>query len=124
MLCDCYYCKNYCSQVKEAYPQVAEYFASYGIDIEKPLETSPLEPDENCILEYCCCQYIVMGSSPRAYHHRIGDVISRIVSSFPSIGLQEEYFVLELYPFYCQRSTETSRKRRKETCKAGAYQGS
>ena len=44
-LCDCNYCKNYYLQVKDAYPKVAEFLDSIGIDIEKPFETSPLEPD-------------------------------------------------------------------------------
>ena len=44
-LCDCNYCKNYYLQVKDAYPKVAEFLDSIGIDIEKPFETSPLAWD-------------------------------------------------------------------------------
>ena len=61
-LCDCSYCRNYRLQIKSAYPEVAEYLASLGVHIQKPFETSPLEPDENGMLEYCGCQYIVFGN--------------------------------------------------------------
>ena len=61
-ICGCAYCQNYCARVKVAYPEVALYLDSLGVDIEKPFETSPLEPDENGYLEYCVCQYIVFGS--------------------------------------------------------------
>lgn len=63
-LCDCVYCRNYRLQVKEAFPKVAEYLYSFGIDIEKPFETSPLEPDENDVLEYCCCIYLSTCNAP------------------------------------------------------------
>ena len=94
-ICDCNYCKNYCFQVKKEYPEVATYLSSFGVDIEKPYETSPLEPDEDCILEYCCCQYIVFGNCPDTYNHRIGDVSFRIASSYPSTGIKEPHFIIE-----------------------------
>ena len=67
LLCDCNYCRSYRSQVKSAFPKVAAYLDSLGIDIEKPFETSPLEPNENGTLEYCCCQYIHRSGSGRIY---------------------------------------------------------
>lgn len=97
-LCNCNYCKNYYMQIKADYSVIASYLASFGVDIEKPFETSPLEPDENKILEYCCCQYIVFGSCPNTYSHRIGDVEFHVASSYPSTGIEEEHFVLEFYP--------------------------
>ena len=63
-ICSCAYCQNYCVRVMTAYPEVARYLDSLGVDIEKPFETSPLEPDENGYLEYCVCQYVVFGSCP------------------------------------------------------------
>ena len=97
-LCDCSYCRNYRLQIKSAFPEVATYLETWGIDIEKPYETSPLEPDENEMLEYCGCQYIVFGSCDPEYHHRIGDVEFRIATSYPSTGIEQEHFVLELFP--------------------------
>lgn len=97
-MCDCNYCRSYRLQIKAAYPKVAEYLSTLGIDIEKPFETSPLEPDENGVLEYCCCQYIVFGRCKSEYHHRVGDVEIRIAASYPCTGIEQEHFVIELFP--------------------------
>ena len=97
-LCDCSYCRNYRLQIKSALPDVATYLETWGIDIEKPFETSPLEPDETGMLEYCGCQYIVFGSCDPEYHHRIGDVEFRIATSYPSTGIEQEHFVIEIFP--------------------------
>ena len=97
-LCDCAYCHNYRLQVKGVFPKVAEYLYSFGIDIEKPLETSPFEPDENGMLEYCGCQYIAFGNCNPEYHHTVDDVEFRIATSYPSTGIEQEHFVIELFP--------------------------
>jgi hypothetical protein len=97
-LCGCNYCENYYTQIKTEYPAVEAYLASFGVDIAKPFEISPLEPDENGMLEYCACQYIVFGSCSDTYSHRIGDVEFRVASSYPSTGIEEEHFVLEFSP--------------------------
>ena len=97
-LCDCAYCRNYRLQVKKAFPKVAEYLYSFGIDIEKPFETSPLEPDETGMLEYCGCQYIAFGKCNPEYHHTVSDVEFRIATSYPSTGIEQEHFVIELFP--------------------------
>ena len=97
-LCDCGYCRSYRLQVKSAFPKVAAYLDSLGIDIEKPFETSPLEPDENGLLEYCCCQYIALGNCELEYHHRIENVEFRIATSYPSTGIEQEHFVIEMFP--------------------------
>ena len=102
-LCNCTYCRNYRLQVKSAYREVAEYLTTLGVDIQKPFETSPFEPDENGMLEYCCCQYIVFGSCKPEYHHRIGDVEFRVAISYPGTGIEQEHFVIELSPI-CLRS--------------------
>lgn len=97
-LCDCDYCRNYKLQIKSAFPEVAEYLSSLGVDIEKPFETSPLEPDENGMMEYCCCQYSVFGNCETEYKHKIGIVELRMATSYPSTGIKEEHFVIELFP--------------------------
>jgi hypothetical protein len=97
-LCDCNYCKNYYLQIKAAYTEVASYLASLGVDIEKPFEASPLAPDEDGMLEYCACQYIVFGSCPDTYCHKIGNVEFCVATSHPSTGIAEEHFVLEFSP--------------------------
>ena len=97
-LCDCSYCRSYRLQIKSAFPEVASYLDSLGVDIEKPFETSPLEPDENGMLEYCACQYVVFGNCEDGYCHRIGNVEFRKATSYPSTAIEREHFVLELFP--------------------------
>lgn len=97
-LCDCSYCRNYRLQIKSAYREAAEYLTTLGVDIQKPFETSPLEPDENGMLEYCCCQYIVFGSCKPEYHHIVGDVEFRVATSYPGTGIEQEHFVIEFSP--------------------------
>ncbi len=97
-LCDCDYCRNYRLQIKSVLPGVATYLESLGIDIEKPFETSPLEPDENGMLEYCGCQYIAFGNCEPEYRHRIGDVEFRVATSYPSTGIEQKHFVIEMFP--------------------------
>ncbi len=99
-ICDCAYCRNYCARVKAAYPEVARYLDSLGVDIEKPFETSPLEPDENGVLEYCVCQYVVFGSCPEDFADRIGDVSFGRSDCHPNTRIEEEHFVLDLYPIH------------------------
>lgn len=44
------------------------------MEIEKPLETSPLEPGADGMMEYCACQYVVLGSCEENYRHTVGGV--------------------------------------------------
>ncbi len=97
-LCDCSYCRCYRLQIKSAYPKVATYLDSLGIDIEKPFETSPLEPDKNGKILYCACQYIVFGTCALEYSHKIDDVTFRVATSHPDTGIKEEHFVIEFFP--------------------------
>lgn len=97
-ICDCDYCRNYCARVKAAYPEVARYLASLGVDIEKPFEIFLPEPIENGFLEYCLCQYIVFGTCPEDYSHQIGDVTFGRSDCHPSTKIEEEHFVLDFYP--------------------------
>ena len=57
-LCNCDYCCNYRIHIKSAFPKVAGYLASLGIDIEK----------------------------------------FRVATSYPSTGIKEDHFVIELFP--------------------------
>ncbi len=97
-LCDCAYCQNYREKIRRAYPVVTDFLASLGIEAEKALETCPLEPDENGMLCYYACQYLVFGACDAAYERRIGDVLFRVATSYPTPGVRGSYFVLECGP--------------------------
>ena len=96
-LCQCSYCRNYMKEIKKTYPFVAEYLEKLGINVEKPFETMPLEPDENGYIEYVA-QYIVMGDSGDFHKTVISDVTIDFAQSSPSTTVNEPHFVIELYP--------------------------
>ena len=102
LLCDCSYCQCYRKQIRSVYPKVAEYLDSLGVDIEKPFEISPLEPDEKNMLEYCCCQYIVLGKCNSKYSYQIDNVEFRMATSYPNTGVADEHFVIELFPIWLE----------------------
>lgn len=95
-VCDCEDCKNYCVHIKEAYPEVATYLSSFGIDIEKPFEIGPIEQDD--FIDYYNCAYIVFGTCSNSYCYKIGDVKFRRANSYPSTNIEDEHFVLEFDP--------------------------
>lgn len=103
-LCDCSYCRNYRTHIRTALPVLCAALQSLGIDPQKPFETSPLEPDENGILEYCACQYVVFGSCGQDFHHSVDGVEIYPATSYPSTGISGTHFVLEISPVrlpYC-----------------------
>ena len=100
-LCDCDYCKLYHSKSKEVYPELADWFLQYGIDIRKPFEAMWLDPDEKGIVHYIGVQYIVFGICSENYECTIGNVTIRVVTSHPTpVGIEGDFFVLEAYPMY------------------------
>ncbi|MCD8119500.1 MAG: hypothetical protein LUE29_08490 [Lachnospiraceae bacterium] len=97
-ICDCAYCQNYVREIKSTYPNVAEYLFSFGVDIEKPFETMPLEPDENGYIEYAGPQYVVCGEPDDFAKTDIGSVTVEIAESHPSTDMNEPHFIIEIYP--------------------------
>ena len=85
-------------EIKSTYPKVAEYLFSLGIDIEKPFETMPLEPDETGYIEYISPQYIAIGSPDDFVETTIDSVNVGIAESHPSTQIDETHFVIEVGP--------------------------
>lgn len=94
--CDCAYCKNYCGKIRAAYPRIAGYLDSIGVDIEKPLELIFSEDDLNRTVCYYGCQYVVFGTCDDKFHIAI-DGISFIknIDCHPNTDIEEEHFVLD-----------------------------
>lgn len=97
-LCQCAYCRNYSKEVKASYPMVTEYLSGLGIDIEKPFETMPLEPDDEGNILYAGTQYVVFGTDTGFAETYIVDVALRIAASHPSTDISDEHFVIEIDP--------------------------
>lgn len=106
-LCDCVYCCNYIREIRNAYPRVAEYLLTLGVDIEKPFETIPLEPDETGYIEYISSQYIIIGN-PDDFDKTVIDTVTvDITDSHPSTGIDKPHFVIEIYPVRLKRTAHT-----------------
>lgn len=106
-LCDCVYCRNYIREIKNAYPKVAEYLLTLGIDIEKPFETIPLEPDETGYIEYISIQYIVIGNPDDFVKTVIDTVTVDITDSHPLTNIDKPHFVIEIYPVRLKWTVQT-----------------
>lgn len=88
-ICQCDYCKNYVKQIKSTYPKVAEFLSTIGVDIEKPFETLPIEP-ESGYLDYIAAQYIVMGTAEEFRKKMIDEVSIEIDDCHPTTAITEE----------------------------------
>ena len=105
-LCNCVYCRNYIREIRNAYPKVAEYLLALGVDIEKPFETIPLEPDETGGIEYLSSQYIVIGNTDGFIKTVIDTVTVDITDSHPLTNIDKPHFVIEIYPVRLKRTVQ------------------
>lgn len=103
--CHCKYCKNYYDNIQSMYPEICSYLDSLGIDVMRPWELSPGEPDENNIIEYIC-QYVVFGDCKEDYSHKINDVEFYISKTYPSTNIDDNHFVIEFYPVYLEMDSK------------------
>ena len=97
-MCQCATCRNYMQRIKKAYPLVAEYLQTMGIDIEKPFEAMPLPPCPDGTIEYMGVQYIVMGTDDGFKETAVGGVNIVMAESYPFTDIDEDHFVIELAP--------------------------
>lgn len=96
-ICDCAYCRNYIKEIRKSYLELAAYFDKLGVDIEKPFETMPGEPDGGFI-EYWGAQYIIIGNKDYFRKVKLGEVTIDLAESFPEPGIDRDYYVIEIYP--------------------------
>ena len=96
-ICSCDYCRNYYKEVKAVYPELSDYLAAMGVDIEKPFEAMSLEPYEGTI-EYIAVQYIVMGDAAEFKSEDVHGVHIGIADSHPMTDIDEEHYVVEISP--------------------------
>lgn len=96
-LCNCGYCRNYIREIKKAYPDLASYLDKIGVDIEKPFETMPGEP-ENGFIDYFGVQYIIIGNKDEFRKTKLGEVAIYLAKSFPDPNIDGKYYVIEVGP--------------------------
>ena len=104
--CPCAYCRNYEREIARAYPALAQTLEGMGIDIKKPVETMPLEPDADGI-EYIGAQYLVLGDKTGFERTRVGDVVIDLAETHPTTDLEEVHFVIEVGPVHLPWTEET-----------------
>ncbi len=95
-LCDCAYCRNYRRQIKASYPAVSRYLESIGVDIEKPFETMPLEPEPDGTILYIGSQYAVIGDPEEFRPEKAGGISITLAESHPETRIKEKHYVIEL----------------------------
>ena len=101
-LCSCAYCRNYMEQVKAVYPRLSKYLGDIGVDVEKPFETMPLEPDGDGTIVYLGVQYIVLGDKvgfeKTAIADKPGEVSIELARSHPGTDIVDPHYVIEIEP--------------------------
>lgn len=98
-VCDCAYCQNYVHEIKAAYPDLAAYLETLGVDIEKPFETMPVDAENGQML-YCGVQYLIMGTRDGFEETSVGSVRVSITDSHPATNIEEDHFVIEISSLY------------------------
>ena len=99
-LCSCEDCQNYAANIKSAYPDLAEYLASLGADIEKPFETMPLYA-ENGLVHFFAAQYVLLGSGADFEKVSVSGFDIDIAVDHPMTSIEDEHFVIEVCGEIC-----------------------
>lgn len=105
--CKCGDCQNYIHQIKQKYPNIANYLASMNIDVLRPFELMSTELNDNEI-EYSLCQYVVYGNCEEDYSIWIDNVQFGKSACHPSTNIVEEHFILEFGPLVLGRNGKRS----------------
>lgn len=95
--CDCKICKNYYKQIKDIYPEIAEYLTSLNVDILRPFELIWVENERSNRIDYIGCQYIVFGKCDSNFKKQIGDVVFEINTEHhpDTKNIKGEHFILD-----------------------------
>lgn len=100
-VCDCIYCQNLIDEVKQAYPEVAAYLLSLGVNIERPFEVFLLiEDHDNGYMDYPIVQYLMVGNSSDFKKTKVGNIEIDICDCHPSATYKGEYFIIYAETFH------------------------
>ena len=95
-LCNCEGCRYYRANVRRLFPQIAKYFDSLGMDIEKPFHVSYMELEkENKILYMACC-YVAFGDCGLDFSQTIDGAVLTRAGACPDSGVEEPHIELEI----------------------------
>ncbi len=100
-ICDCIYCQNLIDEVKQAYPDVAAYLLSLGVNIERPFEVFlPIEDHDNGYMDYPIVQYLMVGNSSDFKETKVGNIEIGICDCHPTATYKGEYFIIDAGTFH------------------------
>ena len=95
-LCDCEGCQYYRAHVRHAFPIIADYFDSLGMDIAKPFHVSYVElKKENKMLYIACC-YVAFGDCGLDFSQTIDGMVLTRAGACPDSGVEEPHIELEI----------------------------
>lgn len=105
-LCDCEGCQYYRAHVRHAFPIIADYFDSLGMDIAKPFHVSCVElKKENKMLYIACC-YVAFGDCGLDFSQTIDGMVLTRAGACPDSGVEEPHIELEIEELTMRYSKE------------------
>ena len=104
--CTCDYCQNLIDEIKTAYPKVADYLETLGVNIEHPFEASvPIELNDEYWI-YPFVQYLIVGDKNEYQGCKIDDIAIGVAKYHPSATYKGKYFIIEAGRFIIKRRND------------------
>ncbi len=98
--CQCEYCQNLIDEIRVAYPGLAVFMDSIGVDIERPFEVSLPYEYKKGIWSFPFVQYLVVGNTDGFQETIVNDITVGICTSHPKVKYKGEHFIVEFGPVF------------------------
>ena len=95
-LCDCEGCRYYRAHVRQAFPIIADYFDSLGMDIEKPFSVSYVEMEKESKMLYMACCYVAFGDCGLDFRQMIDGAVLTRAGACPDSGVEDAHIELAI----------------------------
>ena len=95
-LCDCEGCRYYRANVRQAFPKIADYLDSLGMDIAKPFHVSYVELEKENKMLYNACCYVAFGECGLDFSQTVDGAVLTRAGACPDSGVEEPHIELEI----------------------------
>lgn len=95
-LCHCEDCRYYRAHVRQAFPKIADYFDSLGMDIVKPFHVSYVELEKESKMLYIACCYIAFGDCGLDFSQTIDGTVLTRAGTCPDSGVEVPHIELQI----------------------------